>query len=187
MTFLIVSIFLILLFIGIFFLIMKVSTKLGLRKVGIGIISFLAIGIMFFPAYFIFEDFFFFQSDAKEKLEEHDILLTDNFKMNEKSISGVMDNTLRFQLSISESDKEKIIGEFSKSPYLITKDPNEMYDIRSEIPSELKNDTIIYATYEEDNYWNLEYYKVLKNGYVRTWDIIQISKNRNELSFIRHE
>lgn len=187
MTFLIGSIFLILLLIGIFILIMKVSSRLGLRKVGIGIISFITIVVLFFPTFFIFEDLFFFKSDAKEKLEEHDIFLTDNFKMDEKSISGVMDYTLQFHLTISESDKEKIIEKFSKSPYLIIKNPDEMYDIRSKVPRKIEKDTVLYATYEEDNYWNLEYCKVLKNGYVRTWDIIQISKRKNELNFIRNE
>ncbi len=187
MTFIIVSIFIILLLIGIFILIMKVPSKLELRRVGIGIISFIIIVVLFFSTYFILEDLFFFKSDAKAKLEEHDIFLNDNFKIIEKSISGIMDYTLQFHLTISKSDKEKIIKKLSKSPYLIIKNSNEMYDIRSKTPHTIMNDTVLHATYEDENYWNLEYCKTLKNGYVRTWDIIQISKSKNELNFIRNE
>lgn len=45
----------------------------------------------------------------------------------------------------------------------------------------------MYAIYEENNYWNLQYCKVLTNGYVQTWDLIQISKNDNMINYVRNQ
>lgn len=187
MGLLVISVSLILLVVGIVILTLKVSTRLGYRKIGIGIISLILIVILFIPTSFIFENLFFVKSDINERLAEHDIFLSDSFDIESKRISGIMDYTLQFELNISRSDKEKIINKLKDSPYLIIGNQGDMFDIRSSIPSHLTKDTIAYVTYEEDNYWNLQYCKALKNGYIRTWDMIQISKNNDKLNFIRNE
>lgn len=62
-----------------------------------------------------------------------------------------------------------------------------MYDIRPKDYKTRETDTIMYAIYEENNYWNLQYCKVLTNGYVQTWDLIQISKNDNMINYVRNQ
>ena len=187
MFFLVISILFILLLLGGFILILKLPSKLKYRKIGVGVACIVIVVLLFTPAFFLFEDLFFTKSDAKVKLEEHGIFLLDKFEMDKSNISGIIDYTLQFKLSISAADKSRIIRNFMQSPYLIKVNKQEMYDIRSVLNKEIKNDTSIYAIYEEDNFWNFQYCKKIRNGYIQTWDIIQISKNKNELNFIRNE
>lgn len=172
---------------GGFILFLKLPSKLKYQKIGIWVACIVFLLLLFIPAFFLFEDLFFTKSDAKAKLEEHGIFLLDKFEMDERSISGIMDYTLQFKLSISAADKSRIVRNFMQSQYLIKVNKQEMYDIRSVLNKEINNDTSLYAIYEEDNFWNLEYCKKIRNGYIQTWDIIQISKNKNELNFIRNE
>ena len=62
-----------------------------------------------------------------------------------------------------------------------------MSDLYSKIPDKLQKDTVLYATYETQNFWNIERIVVLKNRYMRTNDIIQISKRENCLRMTRNE
>jgi len=134
---------------------------------------------------FLLEEVFFTKSDAIKRLAEHGIVLRDSYKLKSKEISGIMDYSLQFELSISESDKNKIIDDFKISSYLINSKTYEMFDIRPKQYISRKTDTVMYAIYEETNFWNLQYCKVLTNGYVQTWDIIQIPKNENKINYIR--
>jgi len=174
-------------FIVIIFLTLKVSSKLGYRKLGITIVISIALIFLLIPLNFLYDDIFFFKSDAKKKLEEHNIILNENFDLKNKSISGVMDRELQFELTISEKDKEEIIKKFKNSPYRSLNNTNEIYDIESKIKNSLKRDTILYSIYEENGFWYLEYCKILSNGYIQTRDMIQVSKNNNELYFTRKE
>lgn len=187
MTILLVYFGLIFIAIGIIILTLKVSKRKGYKKVGIGIASMIILILLFVPTFFFFEDFFFSKSDANEILKKHGIILSDDFKFESKSISGLMDYTLQFDIQISKYDKERIIKSMANSRYRIYENPDEMYDIRSKVPKSLFRDTILYVTYEEDNYWNLQYCKVLSNGYIQTWDMIQIPKHKNRLQLIRNE
>ncbi len=143
--------------------------------------------ILFIPITFLLEDLFFTKSDAIKQLSEHNITLCDDYKLESKEISGIMDYTLQFELSISHSDKNRIIEDFKTSKYLIKKEPYEMFDIRPQQYISRNSDTVIYGIYEETNFWNLQYCKVLTNGYVQTWDIIQISKDKDKINYIRNQ
>jgi hypothetical protein len=173
--------------IGLVIWILKITQKHGYRRLGIVASVLIVIALLFIPMSFLLEDLFFTKSDAIEHLAEHDIVLQDSYKLTSKDISGIMDYTLQFDLSISESDKNRIIADFKTSKYLIEKAPIEMFDIRPKRFIPRNSDTVMYAVYEELNFWNLQYCKVLSNGYVQTWDIIQIPKDENKIHYIRNQ
>jgi len=160
-----------------------------LKKRKLGIILSIIIFLIFIsiPISLFFESLFFTHQKAKEILEKHNIILSNDFEFINKDISRSMDYVLQFELTISNNDKERIIKSFINSPYRKNIDPLEMYDIRYLAKTDLLKDTVLYTIYEGLNYWNLQYCKILPNGYIQTWDFIQISKNNNELKFIRNE
>ncbi|HET6555702.1 MAG TPA: hypothetical protein VFG54_00215 [Prolixibacteraceae bacterium] len=187
MMHLVIGFFLIIVVAGIIVLTLKASKRLGYKNIGIGIIILIVLILISIPAFFFLKDFFFFKADAKDILKEHEITLVDDFKFEHKSISGIMDYTLQFDLQISKSDKERIIKLLADSRWRNHGNPDDLYDIRLKVPDVLTKDTILYSTYEKEHFWNLQSCKVLSNGYIQTWDLIQIAKNNNYLRFIREE
>jgi uncharacterized membrane protein len=173
--------------IGLIVWILKITRKHGYGKLGIVASILIAGTILFIPMTFLLEDLLFTKSDAIKQLSEHNIILRDDYKLESKEISGIMDYTLQFELSISDSDKNRIIKDFKTSKYLIKNEPHEMFDIRPRQYISRNSDTVMYAVYEETNFWNLQYCKVLTNGYVQTWDIIQIPKDKNKINYIRNQ
>ena len=187
MTFLLIVIFAFLILIGLILLTLKVSKRLGYKKTGIVISILIVLVTLAIPLGFLVEDIFFTKNDAIECLQEHDIVLNDDFQFINKEVSGVMDYVLQFELKISDTDKNQILKNFRQSNHLIIVDQDIMYDIRPKDYKTRETDTIMYAIYEENNYWNLQYCKVLTNGYVQTWDLIQISKNDNMINYVRNQ
>lgn len=187
MTFLLIVIFAFLILIGLILLTLKVSKRLGYKKTGIVISILIVLVTLAIPLGFLVEDMFFTKNDAIECLQEHDIVLNDDFQFINKEVSGVMDYVLQFELKISDTDKNQILKNFRQSNHLIIVDQDIMYDIRPKDYKTRETDTIMYAIYEENNYWNLQYCKVLTNGYVQTWDLIQISKNDNMINYVRNQ
>lgn len=123
--------------------------------------------------------------DVNKLLELHEIHLNDDFELTNKKISGVMDYTLEFELLISESDK-------SQTEDLIKKLINKQQDLDISNADQLTSnyqgiDTTFYFASEQRNSWNLEFYHKLSNDYIRTQDVIEISKQTNKLSFARFE
>lgn len=178
---------LILIFVVLIILTLKVSKRLGYKEVGYGISTAILIIFLYVPFSFVFDGFFFSKSDAKNILEENRIVLLDDFEFERKSISGIMDYILDFKIRISESDKNQIIETFKTYEYRVINENFQMSNLYSQIPKTLISDTILFATYKTENFWNLERIKVIQNGYMMTNDIIQISKNENNISVLRNE
>ncbi len=166
---------------------LKVSKRLGHKKIGICIVAVILIVFLYIPFSFIFDGFLFSKTDAKKALAENGIVLLDDFEFKSKSISGIMDYILEIEINISESDKNQIIETFKISEFRVENENFQMIDLYSKVPKILESDTILFATYETENFWNLERIMVIKNGYMRTNDIIQIAKEENRISMIRHE
>lgn len=177
----------ILILVGLIVLTLKVSKRLGYKKIGYVISSIILIAFLYIPFSFAFDGFFFSKSDAKKALKDNKIELLDDFEFERKSISGIMDYILEFKILVSESDKEQILENLKSSECRVKNENHQMSDLYSKIPAKLNSDTVLYATYETQNFWNIERIVVLKNRYMRTNDIIQISKRENSLSMIRNE
>lgn len=160
---------------------MRVRIQIGIIIAFIGGLTFLILKTFSGD----FREHPFSVSDANEILEFHNISLNDEFELSEKKISGVMDYNLEFELLISESDKSKIVDLINRTIY-------EQSNLNiSNVDQLLMNyqdiDTTFYFAYEKRNTWNLEFYHKLSNGYIRTQDLIELSKETNALSFIRLE
>ncbi|MEQ9301461.1 MAG: hypothetical protein RIF33_22980 [Cyclobacteriaceae bacterium] len=184
MVFLLIGLLITCLILGVLGWIVWISSRLGYLKIGIGIVSTISAVLLFTTISFIYEDAFFFKSDARSTLKEHNIVLSDDFEFKRKSITGIMDHVLQFDILISPRDKDNLIQQLSTSSFRLIVDI-DMYDIRSQVPQTILSDTTLYASFEDERFWNLQYCKVLANGYVQKWDVIQVSKKGNKLSLLR--
>ena len=173
---------------GIGILIVRIINKIESRKVKLCIGICIALFFLFLALQVFFGEVFFTKSNAEEILKEHSIMLNDDFQFENKNIiTGIRDYALQFDIRISKNDKERIIKQLANSPNRIHGSVHEMFDIRTNTPKLLNNDTTIYATYEETNCWNLQYCKIIRSGSIQTWDMIQIPQNGYTLRFIRNE
>lgn len=132
----------------------------------------------------VFEDQFFFKSDAIEKLKEHNVELKDDFKILSNESGGFMDYFHQFRLTISPADKERLIDQI-KSADNYEDEVQDMFDLRSGKIRYSDKDTSFTANYQDEWNYIYEYYKPNKQGYTPTWDRISISKTENRLNYER--
>jgi hypothetical protein len=132
----------------------------------------------------VFEDQFFFKSDAKEKLIEHNIELKDDFKIISNESGGLMDYSHQFVLTISPQDKERIIDQIIHSENY-QENVEDMFDLRAGKMRYSDKDTLFTANYQDKWNYIYEYYKPNKQGYTPIWDRISVSKIENKLTYER--
>ncbi|MBL1219055.1 MAG: hypothetical protein D8M59_16370 [Planctomycetes bacterium] len=172
---------LILISIGIIYLSYWIPKRFGNKKLGIILSRILILGTVLLILAFIFDDTLFFKSDVKEYLSFQNVELKDEFKIKDNESGGLRDYYHKFDLEISDSDKQRIINLIKTAENYQTEINNEFY-----LPQLAKNrsegDTL-YANYQTD--W--EYKKAMfypnGKGYTPTYRVISISKEKNELTF----
>ena len=169
---------------GLIFLAYWIPKKYGKRKLGIGLAIVVALIFVSPVLSFVFEDFLFFKSDATESLNEHGIILKDDFNLESNKITGIRDFYHRFELRISESDKSKLTEWIINSENYKDSIP-EMFDIRSNKTKYSDTKKEFKITYQDEWSYVYEYYRPNKQGYTPTWDKISISKKENELTYER--
>ena len=173
---------LIILIIGFTFLLYFIPKKLGYKKTGIILSSLFVLFLTVITLSFIFEDDLFTQNDAKNLIEEQEIILEDKFEIeNNESMWAIGDYYHTFTLKISERDKIRAIDKIKNSPEF--KKSGEtiedyLYEAQNRYngPKQTQN-------YEIDNYYVREYYKPNGRGYAPTFRRILISKKENKLKF----
>lgn len=168
---------------GLIYLSYWIPKRFGKKKLGIWISRILIAILLIYILATVFKDQLFFKSDAKEKLKEHNIELSDDFKLNSTN-SSFLDTYLSFELTISPKDKERL-----KTKILSNKNyqanAGDMFDIRLGKPRYSETDTIFEA-YHQDNWsYLIQYYKPNKQGYTPIWDMISISKTEDKLTYVR--
>lgn len=170
--------------VGLIYLAYWLPKRLGKRKIGLWLSGILTVGLLTLIIATVFEDQFFFKSDAIEKLKEHNVELKDDFKILSNESGGFMDYFHQFRLTISPSDKERLIDQI-KSADNYQDEVQDMFDLRSGKIRYSDRDTSFTANYQDE--WNFiyEYYKPNKQGYTPTWDRISISKTENRLNYER--
>ncbi|MCG8579668.1 MAG: hypothetical protein MI866_07120 [Bacteroidales bacterium] len=169
---------------GLIFLAYRIPKRIGKRKIGI-VLSIILTSIILIPILtFVFEDYLFFKSDAIKSLEEHKITLLDDFKLESNEMSGIRDFYHHFELQISKADKDRLIYKILESEYYLGS-ISETFDIRTGKPRYSAEDQAFVVTYQNRLSYVYEYYKPNKSGYTPTWDIISISKHKNELTYER--
>ena len=170
--------------VGLIYLAYWLPKRLGKRKLGLWLSGILTVGLLILIMATVFEDQFFFKSDAKEKLKEHKVELVDDFKIVSNESGGFMDYFHQFKLTISPADKERLIDQI-KSAYNYQDEIQDMFDLRSGKIRHSDKDTSFTANYQEESNYIYEYYKPNKQGYTPTWVRISISKTENKLTYER--
>jgi hypothetical protein len=170
--------------VGLIYLAYWLPKRLGKKKLGLWLSGILTIGLSVLILATVFEDQFFFKSDAKEKLKEHNVELKDDFKIVSNESGGFMDYFHQFRLIISSTDKERLIAQI-KSANNYQDDVQDMFDLRSGKIRYSDKDTSFTANYQDEWNYIYEYYKPNKQGYTPTWDRISISKTENGLTYER--
>ena len=170
--------------VGLIYLAYRLPKRLGKRKLGLWLSGILTIVLLTLIMATVFEDQFFFKSDAKENLKEQNVELVDNFKIVSNESGGFMDYFHQFKLTISPADKERLIDQI-KSAYNYQDEIQDMFDLRSGKIRHSDKDTSFTANYQEESNYIYEYYKPNKQGYTPTWVRISISKTENKLTYER--
>jgi hypothetical protein len=173
LTFLIVSV-------GTIFLSYWIPKKMGYRKVGVIISRTLMVVAVIGILTIVFSDKLFFKSDVNEILGRHNIKLKDDFKIISNSSGGLMDYYHIFELSISQADKEEIIGKIKASKDFVVDTKNSFY-----LPDKTDrySNTTIVANYENDSHFKHETFQTFEQGTAPTHEIIAVDKTSNRLTF----
>lgn len=170
--------------VGLIYLAYWLPKRLGKRKLGLWLSGILTVGLLTLIVATVFEDQFFFKSDAIEKLKEHNVELIDDFKILSNESGGFMDYFHQFRLTISPADKERLIDQI-KTADNYEDEVQDMFDLRSGKIRYSDKDTSFTANYQDEWNYIYEYYKPNKQGYTPTWDRISISKTENRLNYER--
>ncbi|WP_163518379.1 hypothetical protein [Gelidibacter japonicus] len=179
--YILILIVLLLLTIGIIYLSYWIPKKYGKKKLGIIISSMLIVGTVLFILASVFDDSLFFKSDAKKYLIEQKVELNHDFKIINNKSGGLRDYYHKFELEISNADKQKIISQIKSTENYQNEINNEIY-----LPELAKNryegDTI-YANYQTDWEYKKAVFYPNGKGYTPTYRVISISKEKNKLTF----
>jgi len=131
----------------------------------------------------VFEDHLFTKGNAKELVEEQQILLEEKFELKEnKSMSAIGDYYHTFTLEISDLDKQNAIlniksaetfkGKNSSIESLLYQQQDRYFGLK------------VIQNYETENLYIREYFQPSgRKGYAPIFRRISISKEVNELTF----
>lgn len=166
--------------IGLVYLGYWIPKKLEKRKLGIILSRTLILGVVLLILACIFNDILFFKWNARKYLVEQGIGLHDDFKILYNESSGLFDYYHKFELQISDSDKNRLINEI-KSAENFTDTITTYFYLPGHKNRNTKNPTT--ANYENEHEYKSEFYKSNGKGIAPTYRIISISKKENKLTF----
>ncbi len=131
----------------------------------------------------VFEDQLFSKDNAKELVEEQQILLADNFELQEnKSMSAIGDYYHSFILKISERDKQNAILKIKSADNFKT--DNSSIDQMLYLSDQRYFGPKVIQNYKTENAYVREYFQPSgQKGYAPTFRRVSISKTKNELTF----
>ncbi|WP_158091351.1 hypothetical protein [Tenacibaculum holothuriorum] len=157
-----------------------IPKKLGNRKLGIIISRILTLVVVLLILSFVFDDYLFFKSDVKKYLSEHKIELNDDFKILHNENGGVRDYYHKFEIEISDLDKERLIEQIKSADNFTDTISGHFYFPQEKERFIGKLSTI---NYEKPREFKIEYFKPNGKGIAPTYRIISISKLDNKLVF----
>jgi len=174
--------------IGIFILILsvvsyRVLNYYGHRKSGIVVGLFLAL-IVLIPLFsLIFESELYFKSDARKDLKIAEIVLNNDFEIEDSNISGMSDYYQLTKLKISNTDRHKIINQIVNSSNFKTIHDIQYYSLNA-ISNE-ESPKIIWNYKVKDEYIIETYEK--KSGYSPIKLIVKVKEHSPILDLTRIE
>ena len=169
--------------IGIGCLLYFIPKKFGYPKTGKYLTIIFGLFVLTMVLWTVFEDQLFTKGNAKELVEEQQILLQDNFELKEnKSMSAIGDYYHTFTLEISERDKRNAITKIKSADNF--KADNASIDQTLYLSDNRYFGPKITQNYETENSYVREYFEPSgQKGYAPTFRRISISKTKNELTF----
>lgn len=169
--------------IGLVFLIYFLTKKLDYPKTGKYLVVIFGALVLTHVLWTVFEDQLFTKDNAKELVEEQQIILSNEFELKENaSRSAVGDYYHTFTLTISDQDKRNAISK------IISAD-NFKKDNSSVVQTLFLSDDRCFGpkvtqNYETEKAFVREYFQPSgQKGYAPTFRRISISKSDNELTF----
>ena len=179
-SYVLVLVVILLVLFGIIYLGFWIPKKLGNRELGIIISRILTLVVVLLILSFVFDDYLFFKSDVKKYLSEHKIELNDDFKILHNESGGVIDYYHRFEIQISDLDKEKLIEQIKSADNFTDTISDYFY-----LPQEKERyiGKLSTANYEKPSEFKIEYFKPNGKGMAPTYRIISVSKLDNKLVF----
>ena len=169
--------------IGLACLLYFVPKKLGHPKTGKYLSIIFGILVLTLVLWTVFEDLLFTKNNAKELVEEQQILLVDKFELQEnKSMSAIGDYYHTFILKLSERDRQNAILKIKSADNF--KADNSSIDQTLYLSDKRYFGLKVTQNYETENAYVREYFQPSgKEGYAPTFRRISISKTKNELTF----
>jgi hypothetical protein len=169
--------------IGLSLLFYFIPKKLGYPKTGKYLTIIFGLLLVTIVLWTVFEDQLFTNDNAKELVEEQQILLTDRFELMEnKSMSAIGDYYHTFTLKISERDKRNAVLKIKSSDNFKT--DNSSIDQTLYLSDQRYFGQKVTQNYETENAFVREYFQPSgQKGYAPTFRRISISKIKNELTF----
>ena len=160
-----------------------VPKKLGYPKTGKYLTLTFGLLVLTLVLWTVFEDQLFTKGNAKELVEEQQILLDDKFELKEnKSMSAIGDYYHTFTLEISERDKQNAILKIKSSDNF--KADNTSIDQLLYLSDQRYFGPKVTQNYETENAYVREYFQPSgQEGYAPTFRRLSISKTNNELTF----
>jgi hypothetical protein len=160
-----------------------IPKKLGYPRVGKYSVLIFGLLILTVILWTVFEDQLFTKYNAKELVEEQQILLVDKFELvKNESSSAIGDYYHTFTLKISEHDKKNAILKIKSEDNF--KADNSSIDQTLYLSENRYFGPKVSQNYETENAYVREYFQPSgKEGYAPTFRRISISKTNNELTF----
>jgi len=169
--------------IGLGLLFYFVPKKLGYPKTAKYLTIIFGILVLTLVLWTVFEDQLFTKNNAKELVEEQQILLTDKIELEKNESSSVIgDYYHTFTLKISERDNQNAILKIKSANNF--KAENSSIDQTLYLSGKRYFGPKVTQNYETENAYVREYFQPSgEEGYAPTFRRISISKTNNELTF----
>jgi hypothetical protein len=178
--FVFLSLLAILIYGGITYAIFWVIRRIGFTKVAKGIVFLSVAFFTYLLAVTLFEDQLFSKRDAKNLLNDQEIILNDDFQIvSNKSMWSPGDYYHTFTLKISNTDKERITREIRNAASINNLGQN--VDITQ--LTDRYNGKKVMANYETKTVLVRKFFEPNGEGIAPTYRIVTISKKDNMLIF----
>jgi len=160
-----------------------VPKKLGYPKTGKYLAIIFGLLVLTLVLWTVFEDQLFTKNNAKELIEEQQLLLADEFELIEnKSMSAIGDYYHTFTLKLSERDRQNAILEIKTADNF--KVDNSSINQTLYLSDKRYFGPKVTQSYETENAYVREYFQPSgQEGYAPIFRRISISKTKNELTF----
>jgi hypothetical protein len=169
--------------IGLIWLFNFIPKKLGYPKTGKYLAIIFGLFVLTIILWTAFEDQLFTKDNAKELVEEQQIILTDEFELTaNKSNSAIGDYYHTFTLKLSDRDKQNAISKIISADNF--KKDNSSVDQTLYLSDDRYFGPKVTQNYETEKAFVREYFQPSgQKGYAPTFRRISISKSDNELTF----